>query len=208
MQSELNLAILRLRIMKTNLLSVAVVLFLVLCASANAQAPPLVDGDCGEYAGLKAKTFVVSDDVALLVYQDKHFVWLCYGYPEGSFAMADLKLKTKTFPAGINLHVSAQLGEWPLDKPELAPKNAESDLWWNHKQWTANTVWINGMDRTGDTPRYKFKNAKAREIQIAKMRFGKGTWQFSIEIRNIMGKNGRTYNAAFPKSGEHKIKIS
>lgn len=192
-------------------LTAAVVLFLFLavCASAMAQAPPLVDGDCGEYVGLKAKTFAVSEDVQLSVYQDKHFVWFCYGYPDGSFAMADLKLKTKTFPAGINLHVSAQLGEWPLDKPDLAPKNAESELWWNHKQWTANNVWINGMDRTGDTPRYKFKNARAREIQIAKSRFGRGVWQFSIEIRSIKGKDGKMYNATFPKDGTtHELKVS
>lgn len=195
--------------MKTYTLSVAVVLFFVFCASANAQAPPLADGDCGEYRGLKAKSFSVSDDVELLIYQDKHFVWLCYAYPDDSFAMADLKLKTKALPVGINLHVSAQLGEWPLDKPELAPKNAESELWWNHKQWTANTVWINGMDRTGDTPRYKFKNAKAREIQISKQRFGRGTWQFSIEIRRIKGKDGKMYDATFPKGGVmHELKVS
>src|SRR5688572_31848709 len=99
--------------MKTNTssaLSVAVVLFLLLaaCMTAKAQAPPLVDGDCGEYRALKARSFSVSDEVELLIYQDKHFVWFCYGYPNGGFAMADLKLKTKTFPAGINLHVSAQ----------------------------------------------------------------------------------------------------
>ena len=132
--------------------------------NASAQAPPLVDGNCSEYARLKATRLVVSKDVDLHIFQDRHFVWLCYTYPDGSFATADLKLTAPALTYAINLHVSAQLAEWPVDKPDLAPKNPESDSWWNATGWTANPVWINGMDRSGASPRYKFKNAKAREF--------------------------------------------
>jgi hypothetical protein len=182
-------------------------LLLLTTSSAMAQEPPLVDGDCDEYPRLKAKQLALSKDVTLNIFQDKHFVWLCYGYPEGSFATVDLKLKTPALPDTLNLHVSAQLGEWPLNKPELAPKDPESDLWWNTKGWTANPVWINGMDRTGERPRYRFKNAKAREFQLSKRRFGRGEWQFSMEIRRIKGSDGSFYDVVFPRAGEfHTLK--
>ena len=187
-------------------------LFLCVCLGAlcsiHAQEPPLVDGDCAEYPSLKVSTLTVSKDVTLHIYQNKHFVWLCYSYPDGSFGTADLKLITSAFPAGINLHVSAQLGEWPLDKPELAPKNPESELWWNTVGWTANTVWINGMDRSGERPRPRYKNAKAREMQLRKARFGKGSWKFSLEIRSIKAPDGKLYDVVFPTSGRHEIKVS
>jgi hypothetical protein len=175
---------------------------------SSAQAPPLVDGNCSEYPQLKATRLIVSKDVDLHIYQDRHFVWLCYTYPEGSFATADLKLTSRSFPSGINLHASAQLGEWPVDKPELAPKDAQSDMWWNHVGWTANPVWINGMDRSGTAPRYRFKNAKAREFQLSKQRFGRGAWTFSIEIRSVKGADGNNYNVTFPTTGSYALKVS
>lgn len=175
------------------------------CAGARrsfTQEPPLVDGDCDEYARLKAKRIIVSKDITLHLYQDKYYVWMCYSYPDESFATVDLKLKTPTQPEPLNLHVSAQLGEWLADKPELAPKTPESDLWWNAKGWTANPVWINGTDRSSDKPRYRFKNAKAREIQLSKRRFGRGEWLFSMEIRRVKGGDGKFYDVVFPKAGE------
>lgn len=184
-----------------NILTLAFLLSIFTSASF-AQAPPMVDGSCDEYARLKAQKFAVSADVDLHIYQDKHFVWLCYTYPDGSMGTTDIKLKTPTFVEPINLHVSAQLGEWPVNKPELAPKDGESDLWWNTKGWTANAVWMNGLDTTGDTPRVKFKNAKAREIQIGKERFGRGTWTLSMNIRAIKGADGKMYKADFPKANE------
>jgi hypothetical protein len=177
-------------------------LFFLAAPYSVAQEPPLVDGDCDEYSRLKAKQIAISNDITLSIFQDKHFVWLCYGYPEGSFATVDLKLKTPALSETLNLHVSAQLGEWPVTKPELIPPNPESDLWWNAKGWTANPVWINGMDRTGAQARYRFKNAKAREFQLSKRRFGRGEWQFSMEIRRIKGSDGNFYDVVFPRGGE------
>lgn len=185
---------------------IAAVILLTL-SSVSGQEPPLVDGDCSDYVRLKVKPISVSNEVSLYIHQDKHFVWMCYTYPEGSFGTTDIKLKTSNLTEPLNLHVSAQLGEWPADKPELAPRNPESDIWWNAKGWTANTVWINGMDRTGPTPRYRFKNARAREIQLSKSRFGKGVWTFSMEIRNIKGPDSKTYDVTFPKSGKYSLKV-
>jgi hypothetical protein len=177
-----------------------------LCSSRLlAQEPPLVDGNCEEYSRLRAKKVAISNEIDLYLYQDKYYVWLCYTYPDGSFATADLTLKTHALPSRLNLHVSAQLGEWPADKPELAPKDAESDQWWNARGWTANTVWINGMDRSGDTPRYRFKNAKAREMQLSKRRFGKGNWLLKLEVRRVKGPDGKFYDAVFPKTAESYV---
>lgn len=188
-------------------------IFIIVCLSVEhlfAQEPPLVDGDCQEYSRLKAKRLhlTVSKDVELHLYQDKYYVWMCYSYPDGSFGMVDLRLKTAIVPEPVNLHISAQLGEWPANKPELAPQNPESELWWNAKGWAANPIWINGMDKSNDKLRYRFKNAKAREIQLSKRRFGRGNWSFSMEIRNIKGSDGKPYDVVFPKAGEfYSLKI-
>jgi hypothetical protein len=193
--------------MRTSLIVVFVIL-LFSALSAPSQSPPLVDGNCSEYSALKATRLVVSKDVDLHIYQDQHFVWLCYTYPDGSFATADLKLTAPALTYAINLHVSAQLGEWPAGRSEFEPSSPESDLWWNQVGWTANTVWINGMDRSGATPKYRFKNAKAREFQLSKQRFGRGTWNFSIAIRSIKGADGNNYNVTFPTTGTHTLKVT
>jgi len=192
---------------RAHLLKMALVClaFVYLCITAHvtfAQQPPLVDGDCEEYPRLKGKHITISNDVELYLYQDKHYVWFCYSYPDGSFGTLDMKLKTKSLPEFLNLHVSAQIGEWPAGRPERAPQNPESELWWNARGWTANPVWINGMDKSTEKPRYRFKNAKARELQLSKKRFGHGDWLFSMAIRSVKGHNGGLYDVTFPKPGE------
>lgn len=182
--------------------SVTFVAALLYSAKALSQiAPPLVDGSCTEYRLLKSDSVKIDDRVTLYYYQDSYFVWFCYTYPMGSFGTMDLKLTTQNHPAPINLHVSAQLGEWLVGDTEAIPQDAQSDKWWNISGWTANTVWINGMDRSGETPRFKFKNAPARELQLSKERFGKGEWNFSMDIRSIKNSDESFYNISFPASG-------
>ena len=172
-------------------------------AKDKSIAPPLVDGDCGEYKELKAKILKLSEDVDLNIYQDEHYVWACYTYPEGSFGTLDLTLKTKVLEKALNLHVSAQLGQWPADQPELAPQEANSDLWWITEGWTANTVWFNGMDKSTETPRFNFKNAKARELQFSKEQFGRGSWQMKFNIRSIKNAKGESYSITYPEGDEN-----
>ncbi len=109
-----------------------------------------------------------------------------------------MKIYTDLLADTLNLHVSGQVGEWPANQPDHAPANPESDKWWNMKGWIANEVWINGMDRSTDPSRYRFKNASARELQLSKERFGTGTWLIRMKIKAIQGKDGR-YNADFPE---------
>jgi hypothetical protein len=186
-------------------LAIAVFAAAAACAAPVVHAgaaPPLVDGDCGGYAGLGAQSFVVAPQVRLYVWQDAHYVWLCHDVPAGSFGAVDLRLAAPALAAPLVLHVSAQLGEWPADKPDHAPATPESPLWWNTRGWTANPVWINGMDRSGPTPRPRFRNAPAREIQLAKQRFGRGVWAFSLEIHGIAGHDAAL---RFPARGEHRL---
>ncbi|MBQ4819522.1 hypothetical protein [Aquimarina sp. MMG016] len=168
----------------------------------NLIAPPLVDGNCNEYIKLGANSISISEDVNLYIFQDDYYVWISYCYPEGSYGTVDLEIETNTISDPLNLHVSAQMGEWPLNNKDLKPKNPESDLWWKTNGWTANPVWINGMDKTADRLRYKFKNGEAREIQLSKNRFGKGEWKIRMNVRSILNKAGEFYDIEFPENDE------
>ncbi|MGE0589950.1 MAG: hypothetical protein AB7O48_15335 [Cyclobacteriaceae bacterium] len=166
---------------------------------------PLVDGSIDDYKALGVKPVTIADSVNLYTYQNEHYCWLAYDYPEGSFGTMDLKLLSPSFQDTINLHVSAQLGEWMLTPDSPKPDNANSDLWWNANGWTANTVWINGMDRSGEQPRFRFKNANARELQLSKARFGKGQWKLKLMIRSLKGENGEFFDINYPPGPEMMI---
>lgn len=170
-------------------------------AHAAALAPPLVDGDCGEYPGLGVRPLTLAPKVDLFVYQDAHYVWLCYTYPDNSFGTVDVRLETPALSAPLNLHVSAQLGEWPAEDPEAAPQDPQSDRWWNARGWIANPVWANGLDDSGETVRTRYKNAPARELQLSQGRFGRGEWRFSLKIGLIRGADGKFYEVNFPADG-------
>lgn len=178
---------------------------LLICSLAPAAATPtptpMVDGDCAEYPALQAQQVTVADGVTLFIHQDAHYVWLCYTYPAGSMGMLDMTLKAPRLAAPLVLHASVQLGEWPLNRPDLVPPNAESSLWWNTSGWTANTIGVNGLDTSGPQARLRFKNARAREAQLSKQRFGQGDWQFTLKIYGIQTGTGKHTDLLFPADG-------
>jgi hypothetical protein len=166
----------------------------------------MLDNDCSEYSRLPATKIDAGKGIDLYIYEDAHYVWLCYTYPDnGSLGTLDMKLKTDALAAPLNLHVSAEIGEWPADRDDLAPKNPESDIWWNNKGWTGYPALLHGMDRSGPTPRYRFKNTQARELQLGKERFGKGNWQFALTIHNIKGEDGQAKAVRFPANGSYYV---
>ncbi|MCE7993432.1 MAG: hypothetical protein HEP71_15705 [Roseivirga sp.] len=169
------------------------------CRQTAQKAPPLIDGQCTEYERLNAKTISLAHGVKLHIYQDQHYVWLCYCYREGSFGILDMKLETSQLDGPLNLHVSAQLGEWPLNKPELQPENSTSEKWWNHNGWTANAVWLNGLNRTEENTSPNWRNPLAREIQLSKDRFGRGEWKVKMNIGSIMTAEGALEGIVFPE---------
>ncbi len=175
--------------------------FLIISCQKEKQSDivPLPDGDPEEYELLGVEPIQLADSVNLYFHQNEHFVWICYTYPSESYGTTDIEITTEKVKEPLNLHVSGQIGEWPVNNPELAPENPESDKWWNMKGWIANEVWPNGMDRSREPPRYKFKNASAREIQLSKRRFGRGEWRISMQIRAINGPDGY-FSIEFPET--------
>jgi len=188
------------------------VLIILLSCTQNTisePVPPLVDGSIKEYSALGVEPISLMDDVNLYIYQNQHYVWIAFDYPENSFGTMDLKMVTPNVADTINLHVSAQLGEWFTKKGSPKPETSTSELWWNMNGWYANEVWVNGMDRSGETPQYNFKNASAREMQISKARFGKGIWNFKLDIRAIKLPDGTMGSTSFPKNDNfHSLKVN
>lgn len=175
-------------------------------------AYPLLDGACDEYTTLAQVRHQVSTDVTLYVFQDRDYVWLCYTLPANSFGMADLTIASPGLEEAINLHVSAQLGEWPADEPDAAPASADSAQWWNHRGWSGTTVPFNGAKATLDEvgrPKvdYNFRMTRARELQLSKQRFGRGQWRWHIDIRNVADGKGGQASLRFPARGEHALQV-
>ena len=196
--------------MKNRLLVICLLsLLFVSCNTLKDEPlPPLVDGKYDDYVRLGVKPIELSEDVNLYIYQNAHYVWLAYNYTEGSFGTLDLEIDTETLEKPLNLHVSAQLGEWEVGNEAQQPKEGTSDLWWETVGWTANVVWLNGMDRSGDEPRINFKNAESRELQISKARFGKGLWKLKFNIRAIVGADGERYEINYPENEYFNLEVN
>lgn len=169
------------------------------CQKKNEIAPPLVDGKIDEYKKLGVKPITLPDNIHLFIYQNEHFVWVAYDYPENSYGTLDMEIQTNAIEKPINLHVSAQLGQWEIGNEEQRPKNGTSELWWEIEGWYANEVWANGVNRSKEPHRIKFKNAKAREVQLSKEHFGKGEWKIKLDIGAIADKEGKFHRVNFPE---------
>lgn len=187
---------------KSLLITFLPVLFFYSCHNTTNPAPPLVDGSCQEYEGLEAQIIALDYGVKLHMYQDDHYVWFCYCYADGSFGTLDMEVESPNLDGPLNLHVSAQLGEWPINQPELAPKNSQSDKWWNHKGWTANEVWMNGLNRTEERTSPRWKNAPARELQLSKTRFGRGDWKIKMQINSVKKPDEGLASITFPADAD------
>ncbi|MCL1633318.1 hypothetical protein M2650_01475 [Luteimonas sp. SX5] len=197
---------------KVTVLSLLLAAFAASAAErGGGPAYPLLDGECGEYPALAQSKHPVADDVVLYVFQDRDYVWLCYTLPANSFGMADLTVAAPALKKPLNLHVSAQLGEWPADEPNAAPAGPDSPRWWNHRGWSGTTVPFNGakatLDETGKPEvDYNFRMTRARELQLSKQRFGRGQWRWHIDIRNVADEKGGQMSLRFPKEGEQTLR--
>ena len=181
---------------------VMIIVTLVSCDSkenkSESIAAPLVDGKYNDYIALNIQPLKIHDLVDLYIYQNDHYVWLCFTLPEGSYGILDMHIQTPAVKDSLNLHVSGQIGEWYLNDPSTIPENPESDKWWNMDGWNANFVWPNGMDRLENDFRYRFKLSEARELQLSKDRFGRGEWQLKMKIGSIRKPDGSFTSFYFP----------
>lgn len=185
---------------------IAAVAGLLLCSATTAvhagAAPPLVDGDCADFP-TNHQQQPLGLGLNLRIFQDQHFVWFCYEIPEGSWGTVDLRIEAPALDEALNLHVSAQLGEWPADRSELAPADAQSDRWWQTRGWTANWVWLNGYrTNTRGERAVKFKLSPARELQLSKARFGRGEWKLHFDI-GLRDDDGEPVRLHFPAGEGH-----
>ncbi len=189
--------------MKNTFLLLLISFFGVSCISESTKKDslptPLIDGKYDDYITLEIEPINIYEGVDLYIYQNEHYVWIAYSMPEGSYGPLDMHIKTDKVGDYLNLHVSGQNGEWYLNEPSTSPDGPESDKWWNMNGWNANVVWPNGIDQNGDNFRYKFKLANARELQLSKARFGKGSWNIKMKIGSIKEKDGTYGKFEFPK---------
>lgn len=173
-------------------------------ASSNIGLHPMVDGKNLEYATLNVTPISLEENVNLYIFQNDHYVWISYDYPEGSYGTLDMKIQTDKIPSLLNLHVSSQLGEWKIGNDDDIPSNPNSDLWWDIHGWTANNLWVNGIDTTSyDTPEFKIKNTEMREVQLSKERFGTGEWKFKLKINAIMNSEDQLVSVTYPEGREY-----
>lgn len=165
-------------------------LFLAVATSSY----PLMDGRCAEYADLDVENIDLSGAAELHIFQDSHYVWICHTMPAAvSISWDDIEFYTPAFPEGINLHASAQLGEWPLNDPDAQPKTSSSDKWWKVEGWWANTSGPNGVVEINGKNQTNWMNIAAREYQISKERFGRGEWKIRFNLHTAASDGGLTY---------------
>lgn len=172
-------------------------------------AYPLMDGRCDEFPAIAQTRYVVAEGITLYQFQDPHYVWFCYTIPEGDFGTMDLHVAAPGLVAPLNLHVSAQLGEWRVDRPDEAPTHPQSDLWWNHRGWSGYWTGFNGLEARADAqePSPRFRRHPGREVQLDKRRFGRGAWRWSIEIHGITGADGKPRRLRYPEHGDLHLSV-
>lgn len=106
-------------------------------------------------------------------------------------------------PHPLNLHVSAQLGEWRADDPESAAKAPTDALWNESPGWGSNSntkAWVKGKD--GEMKEI-WARPKAREMQLSKARFGRGEWKAHLKLSSVYNGDPRMATVLFPsKDGE------
>ena len=108
----------------------------------------------------------------------------------GSYGTGDLWIDSPSIAAPLNLHVSAQLGEWPADRPEEVPADATSDRWWNNNGWSSNIMAYGGLRSRGERTTPRFRPAEGREFQLAKERFGRGEWRLRLSLSGVASAEG------------------
>jgi len=178
---------------------------LIVAMQAGAGQYPLLDGRCDEYRGIGAEVVAEGENISVLLFQDANYVWMCYTLPDDSYGTLDLVVDSPGLAGPVNLHVSAQLGEWRVGHPEDVPQSAESDRWWNVHGWWSNAVSWNGTQKTDDGPRPNFRATEGRELQLSKTRFGRGSWRLTFMIGSVRNADAELEQISLPSKGEEPI---
>lgn len=178
---------------------------MIALAAAIALAEPMLDGRCDDHAGIAEATALGGVTAYLL--QTRDHVWLCFALPAGSHGTADVRIESPGLTVPLNLHASAQLGEWAADDPEAAPKDGSSPIWGNADGWWANVVPFGGLITTPNGPRANYRTISGREMQLSKRRFGKGQWELVATISDVAGADGKQVSIRWPAAGHRSLQV-
>ena len=178
-----------------------------LAAAAAVLVEPVLDGRCDDHVEI-SQTMAAIGGTTVYVRQTKDHLWLCFAVPEGSYATLDLRIEAPRLPKAMNLHASAQLGQWAADDPEAAPKDGSSAIWWrNIDGWWASVTPFNGMAATPEGQRVNFRTVRGREMQLSKRRFGLGEWKLVATISDVAGPNDERISVRWPAAGQFGLKV-
>lgn len=177
----------------------------LLVAVAAAAIEPMLDGECDEYSPAVGQAS--AGQVSGFVRETRDHVWICFGVPEGSYASVDLRLEAPKLKSALNLHASAQLGEWAADDPAAAPTSANGQGWWNAAGWWASTTPFNGSIATPQGRQINFRTVRGREFQLSKVRFGRGTWRLSAALADVRTGPDRNGEARWPAAGSYRLTV-
>ena len=166
-------------------------------AASGVSPEPMLDGHCGDHRPA-AQAIGVAAGIDLFVRQTFDHVWICFTAPPGSFATVDVELQTPNLKTPLNLHASAQLGEWDARDEAAAPKTPTDGRWWKIEGWTGTT---NRFRPAGNGQRLEFFPAGARELQISKARFGRGDWLMKFRIAGLRDGETARGKLSWPKDG-------
>jgi len=169
----------------------------VLAAQGAVGAEPMLDGDCSDHKAA-VQAIPVRPGVDLFIRDTADHVWLCFTAPPESFATADVELQSPGLTTPLNLHASAQLGEWNSLDPSAAPERPTDERWWKISGWTGTT---NRFRPAGNGQRLEFFPAPARELQMSKARFGRGEWRIKLRIAGLKDGNGTRGEISWPADG-------
>lgn len=165
----------------------------------KAPAYPLLDGRCGEYEVLEARGYRAAEGVTLWIFQDSGYMWLCVTLPDDSLGVVDLNVDAPSLTDALNLHVSAQLGEWRDGYPDEEPKSSTSPKWGHIEGWFANVIPVRFERPTEGGPvRHTFGSSTGREMQLAKNRFGRGRWRIRLKLSDVRGPDGEMQTLWYP----------
>jgi hypothetical protein len=173
---------------------------------------PLLDGKCDDYANARSRT-PIANGIVLFELQDDDYVWLCYTIPPGSDGTMDMWIAAPGLGStALDLHVSSTVGEWPASATGEKTAAPDGTEWWNHRGWAANWIGLTDLVTVAENGQTKtvpqFQTQSGRELQLAKWRFGRGTWRYWIEIRRIRGRDGRLQTVRYPDRGTRVLTVS
>jgi hypothetical protein len=135
---------------------------------------------------LSSSRIDVADVAKLYFQQSADFVFIAIQYTNAPTGIVDLYLSPRSGEI-YDLHVSAKLGE-----RQLRNKMFPDWVWWNNRDWIANTSRVDSFEKRTFLP------TPVREFQIRRSRFNSATWLLRFELTAMGPANEMLSTSVFP----------